>query len=170
MESEHATSTMTKSDDNPYITPRSSFDPIEDRAAKTLRALRLCTGLQCTTIVLGVAAAFYDIESIVGTGPVLFFIGIPVAVLSRRLSLTMGLAFGVSGPAISLLCLMLINVLGWSPGDAQQPVSAIAAAYTTFALPLGLYVWTGTGSDSIHSETESGFDDALTADNVWHET
>lgn len=159
---------MTASDDNPFRAPQSSFEPTNRKPDSNLRHLRICLGLQCTTIVVGVAAAFYDIESIVATGPILFFIGIPVVILSRRLGLTSGLTFGISGPAISLLCLVLINLLGWSPADAQLPVSTIAAIYTTFALRLGLHVWTRTGYDSFVTEHKNHFDSALSAGEVQH--
>jgi len=159
---------MTTSDDNPFRAPQSSFEPVEDEVITNLRPLRICLGLQCTTIVLGVAAAFYDIESIVATGMVLSPIGMLVAFLSKRGKLTRGIAFGLSGPAISSFCLILITVLHWKPTDAQHLISLIAAAYTTFALPLGLYVWTRTGSDSVQAEPENRFDNALISDAVQH--
>jgi len=170
MDREHAPNTMTVSEDNPFRAPQSSFDPTEDKATKGLRVLRICIGLQCTTIVLGVSAAFYDIESIVVTGPVLFLIGIFLALCNRQHEHLTSLAFGLSGPAISIICLALINLLNWSPTDAQHPVSIIAAVYTTIALPTGLFLWTRTGSDRYFEELQNRNENALIADDGQHAT
>ena len=161
--------TMTTPDDNPFRAPKSAFEPVESTSNKNLRRLRVCLGLQCATIALGVAAAFYTIHSIVVTGGILCLVGIVTAFLSRRNRLSDGLAFGLSGPAISLACFTLINLLNWSPADAQHPVSIIAVVYATCALPLGLYVWTKTGSDNDAVALEEQLNDSLIADEVQHD-
>ena len=161
---------MTTPDDNPFRAPQTSFEPVESKFDTSLRHLRICLGLQCTTIVLGVAAAFYDIYSIVVTGAVLSLLGLLTAILSIRPRLISGLVFGLSGPAVSAICFALINLFIWGPDDAQHPVSLIAAGYATFTVPLGLLVWTRTGSDSFATELQNRFDAALIAEEVQHET
>ena len=161
---------MTTPDDNPFRAPQLSFEPAETKFERILRRLRICLGLQCAIIVFGVAAAFYNIYSIVVTGAILSLVGILTAFFSRRSTLTYGWIFGLSGPAISSACFVLIHLLDWGPTDAQHPVSIIAVVYTTFALPLGLYAWTKTGSDNLVTELENSFDAALVTDDVQHET
>jgi nicotinamide riboside transporter PnuC len=161
---------MTTSDDNPFRAPQTSFEPVESKFDTSLRHLRICLGLQCTTIVLGVAAAFYDIYSILVTGAVLSLVGLLTAILSMRPRLISGLVFGLSGPAISAICFALINLLNWGPDDAQHPVSLIAAVYAMITVPLGLLVWTRTGSDSFLEELQNKNENALIADEVQHET
>ena len=157
---------MTTPDDNPFRAPQSAFEPIENTFHTNLRRLRVCLGLQCTSIALGVAAAFYTIHSIVVTGAILCLVGVVTVFLSRRLKLTDGLVFGLSGPAVSLVCFALINLLNWSPRDAQHPVSIIAVVYATCALPLGLYVWTRTGSVSDAAPHEEQLNDSLITEEV----
>jgi len=160
---------MTTPDDNPFRAPQSAFEPIESTFNTNLRRLRVCLGLQCATIALGVAAAFYNIHSIEVTGGILFLAGVVTAFLSRRLRLTDGLVFGLSGPAISLVCFAMINLLNWSPTDAQHPVSILAVGYATCALPLGLYVWIRTGSDNDAVALEEQLNGSLVTDEVQHE-
>ncbi|MCP4169839.1 MAG: hypothetical protein GY758_03595 [Fuerstiella sp.] len=160
---------MTTSDDNPFRAPQSEFEPVESRFQPKLRRLRVCLGLQCTTIAVGVAAALYDIESIVVTGGVLSLFGVLTAFFGGRRQFADAIAFGLSGPAISLFCFGLIFLLSWSPADAQRPVSMIAVVYTTCALPLGLYVWTRTASDSFAAANEEQSNGFLISNDGHHE-
>ena len=125
---------------NPYQAPISLPAPEQHDASPSAGHVWLnsCVFLQMLVVVVGLALAHWDIHSIIGSGLVLFLVGLLNAILSYRRRLSLGMIFGASGPLFSLLIFGLINLLHWSPDDALQPVRAMAAVYLVcggFAAP-----------------------------------
>ncbi len=125
---------------NPYQAPISLPAPEQHDASPSAGhvLLKRCVFLQMLVVVVGLALAHWDIHSIIGSGLVLFLVGLITAILSHRRRLPWGVMFGVSGPLLSLLIFGLINLLHWRPGDTQQPVRGMAAVYLVccgFAAP-----------------------------------
>ncbi|QDT12969.1 hypothetical protein [Planctomycetes bacterium K23_9] len=126
-------------DQNPYAV--TTADPSRDNSQfalppRTVRA-KVCLFLVAAAIplmLLGTTLAFFDIESIIGSGPVmlvygcvLFYVTLPAGLPRFRWFAWVCLVF----PAAIF---MLIFLLSWSPQEAQQPVSITIAVMTLFAL------------------------------------
>lgn len=98
-------------------------------------------------ILIAAIAAMVDIESIMGSGPIMSLVGIWIAFLSYRRDHPIGLFYGLAVPTVSVFCFIVINGLDWGPSDAHVPVSAflVLFAWGSFApmpwaasvLPLG---------------------------------
>lgn len=138
-ESSDDSSDRANSDLNPYAAPQSRPEaaaPSEGFPRATL--FQWLVGLKILTIIGGAIAAHIEIESILVSGSLLTLQGIPIGLLSYRASYWRGLSFGVCGPAISIFCFLLINIMDWGPKDAEEPVSAIADVYAVVAVILGV--------------------------------
>ena len=98
---------------------------------------RLCF-VQCVVIVIAVEA--FNIESIIGSGPIFALVGISIAFLAIRQRNFFVAIFGASAPLFALFIFFLINVLSWGPADADQPVQWMSAAYAFFALPYAVWL------------------------------
>lgn len=95
--------------------------------------------IQTVGIAVGVLATFFDIESILFSGPLLSFTGVLTAVLGYRRSLMAAFYFGLSLPTMSLLTFCLIFGLQWGPAQAEVPVSRLVAGFGLLVIPLGIY-------------------------------
>ena len=95
--------------------------------------LKVCVFLQMLVVVVGLGLSFWAIETILGSGPVLFLAGFMTAFLSYRRRFPLGSILGTSGPLFALLIFGLINILDWGPDDAKQPVPLIAVVYFIFS-------------------------------------
>ena len=95
--------------------------------------LKSCVGLQMLIVVVGVGLSARQIETILGSGPVLFLVGFITAFLSYRRRFPLGIILGTSGPLFALFIFALINILDWGPDDAKQPVPLIAVVYFIFS-------------------------------------
>ena len=125
---------------NPYAAPRAFAPP--PRRPRTGREARLLWSVLCCAqmafTIIAIVAAFVNIESITVSGPLLSLLGCGIALAAglgggsgfQRIAATL---FGLSAPAISFFCLMLILLMDWGPSRAQQPVSVIALLYGTVA-------------------------------------
>jgi hypothetical protein len=108
--------------------------------AKTPAAGRSHRGVLLATVIYLICAvgssvgAFINIESIVGTGPVITLAGIALAIVGARAGNRILVAVGVSAPAASLCCLLLIWLLGLHPSRAQVPMSVGIAVYVGLCL------------------------------------
>ena len=124
---------------NPYRSP-AWHEPVTTQynPSAVLRWYRRLAVIQCLTIMVGVVAAFMHIESIIASGSVLTSVGLVLTVLSLKASWARATVFSVSGPAVSVLCFLLILINNWGPAAASNPVSGVAGIYSIIFLPLGL--------------------------------
>ena len=125
----------TSSDwDNPYEAPQ-TMSVGDQRVFTSGRHfwLQLCICLQMLVVLIGLGVACWQIESIIGTGPILSIVGIIVAVLSYRRSIRSGVLFGLSGLGLSVGVFLTIFLLHWSPDDARIPVPIMGGAYLGIA-------------------------------------
>lgn len=103
-----------------------------------MRWYRRVAIVQCLTILVGVVIAFIEIRTIAVSGSVLTCTGLICTILCVKAERRLGILFGLSGPAISICCFLLIFLQRWSPDDAQEPISGLALAYGIVFMPLGL--------------------------------
>ena len=132
---------MTEPDDsNPYRSPQVQDTPAEERRLLSRISYRAVAILQSLTIAIGVPLACWEIETILGSGAILFSFGLLSLAMALRAKFMAGIVFGASGPLMTLGCFVLINVKSWGPSDAQDPIAGLAVVYAfTFGL---LGFWT----------------------------
>jgi hypothetical protein len=92
--------------------------------------------LQMLGIAVGVAAAVWEITSIVCSGPVLSLTGLLLALVSFGRGRGAGLLFGLAVPTTTVFCFAIIAGLGWSPATAHVPISALLFVFGWVALGL----------------------------------
>jgi hypothetical protein len=80
-------------------------------------------------------AAWYLLESIVATGPILTVIGFAFAMAVRPLNLWVPLLVGLSAPVVCALGAFSIAVFHLGPQEARLPILIILATYLLVALP-----------------------------------
>lgn len=94
---------------------------------------RISMGLilgQLMFAVLATSLAFYDIQTIMGTGPVGSIIGLFVFGYANGLNISSRKKIGLSAPIFSLICFSLIFFFNWTKTSAQFPISILMTTYT----------------------------------------
>lgn len=95
------------------------------------------------TILVALVAEHIQHESIVGSGPALFLIGLMVALIALRHRHVPGIVVGGSAIVLCAFVFFLINFNGWGPARGDRPITLIGYAYTGLVVPLAIYVmWT----------------------------
>lgn len=102
--------------------------------------IELMTLVQIGAIIFALIFAFIEIRSILLTGPILSAIGGVIAWFSYQCRSRLSVIWGLSGVAITLLCVSLVVVFGWSPDQAETPIRLIGLIYTIAILPVGFTV------------------------------
>lgn len=99
----------------------------------------ILTALLLVSISGAVIAATVEIETIVGTVPVLSLVGVGLCLawIFHRRGLWAPLV-ALSLPAVSLSVFGLIYSRNWGPSEAAQPVSAILLVYQIAIMAVGL--------------------------------
>ncbi len=125
--------------DNPYRAPEVPFEVVRERAPRGAYFwVRSFIAMQMLVAVVGTAAAFIDVETIVITGPILSIFGIFGTIACVRKRYDFGAWIGASGPAICLVIFLIIQLFNWGPAAAQEPVPPIGAFYMVILCVLGL--------------------------------
>ena len=125
--------------DNPYRAPEVPLDVVRERAPRGAYFwVRSFIMMQMLVAVVGTAAAFVDVHTIVVTGPILSIVGIFVTIACVRKRYGFGTLIGVSGPVISLAIFLIIQLFSWGPSEAQEPVPLIGALYMAIFCVMGL--------------------------------
>lgn len=86
--------------------------------------------VQLIFVGIAVGLAFYEIETIVFSGPIGSIIGLVVFGVTYKSRLTMRKTIGLSAPIFSLICFSLIYFWEWSPSEAQEPIGILMLLYT----------------------------------------
>ena len=104
--------------------------------------LRVCLPLGLLTCVVGVALIYgYDVESVVGTGPLLFAVGLLTLVGGLLARNRVAVAVGAGHCGICLLFFGLVNLLNWSPNDAHFPFLVMGTVYTLVIAAPSVYAF-----------------------------
>ena len=105
-------------------------------ASRTWRTIVLVCHLLALSccVIAWLLILLVDVESVIGTGPALFALGLLLIIGGAIVRSGVALGFGAAHVAICLLFFGLVNLLDWSPGDAEGPFEAIGGAYTATAL------------------------------------
>ena len=127
---------------NPYLPPTAAGSPVDTAAArsKPLGWLRFWSFLLLLTLMIGTPLAmYYSIESIVATGPFVLIFGLIVAAVGAKCRQIATTLVGVLSVLFVILVFGLINLNGWSPRDAEEPVPAMIALFDLIVFPLAIY-------------------------------
>jgi hypothetical protein len=102
------------------------------------RIARVCLAAAWPACVVAVAAIHYKTESVIGTGPVLFTLGL-LTLLGGLFTRDRPVAgVGACHCGICLLFFGLVNLLEWSPDEARNPFLVMGTVYTfAVAFPTG---------------------------------
>ena len=121
-----------------YESPtRTNHNPI---TIITAGNIELMTLIQIGAMLFALIAVFIEIRTILLTGPILSAIGGVIAWSSYQYRSRLGMIWGLSAVTLTLFCLSLILIFGWSPSDAQTPIQIIGLIYTILILPIALTI------------------------------
>jgi len=126
---------------NPYAPPSPSGDNATAAQAhydgpRRHKSLRLPLVAYALAVFFGVAVAAYDIESIIGSGPILLLIGTGLAVIGHRRRDMPAVLLGMSSFLLAGLVVALINLVPYSPTTGYWPLLTIIGFYACVSLPI----------------------------------
>jgi ClpX C4-type zinc finger len=111
------------------------------------RSLRQKSAIVLLTAQLLVAciawlAAWYELESIVGTGPLLTIIGLALAIVVRPLGSWTPVLVGLSAPVVCATGAFAIAIFRLGPGEAQYPILFLLTIYLLVTAPAAIVAFT----------------------------
>jgi hypothetical protein len=103
----------------------------DDSARRFRMALRVCEALGLAVCAIAFTLLFAEVESVLVTGPLIALIGSAMVGMAvhRRDWPRVGLGAGHIG--VCVLLIALVNLLHWSPGEAEMPFKWIGGCYLT---------------------------------------
>ena len=99
------------------------------RARAWWLAARACVVLCGLCLFVGWVLLFFDVETVIVTGPLLFVLGLALAVSAWRLKLMPAVMLGIGHCSICVLFVTLVNVRNWSPSEAEIPFRVLGGFY-----------------------------------------
>jgi len=143
--------------DNPYRAPEVPFEVVRESAPRGAYFwVRSWIILQMLVAVVGTAAAFVDVHTIMATGPILSIVGIFGTIACVRNRYYFGAVISASGSIISLAVFLIIQLLNWGPAEAQEPVPLIGAFYMAILCVMGLVALRETVSFQANAHRQPG--------------
>ena len=126
---------------NPYAPPSNpGGEPLsvqsEHAGPSRHKWIRFAIGAYALTTILGAAIAAYDIGTIVGSGPVLLFVGAVLVVIGFRNHDLLTSLLGISSFVLAALVVVLINLVPYSPTTGYWPLLTIVSLYACVSQPL----------------------------------
>jgi hypothetical protein len=124
---------------NPYAPPQVVSDPpivVQLRARGGWH--RAFLWVKSSTIIIAIGAAYFDIESIVFSGPFYGLLAILIGLFGYFQRDGWSMVVSVVSLAFVISIFLLINIKDWSPSDADGPVQKMMIAYAVIALPVTL--------------------------------
>jgi len=113
---------------NPYaVTTLEIGEPIPDGFATSSKFTRWMIIIAMPLLVIGVVLAFLDIETILGSGPVMLVWGVILLYPTRRDRQFQW--FAIACCLFPVVVFLIIFFMSWSPQDAQHPISALCASF-----------------------------------------
>lgn len=124
--------------------PRVVDPPAPDpaRQARRIALVRILLAVTWLTVFAAtLLVAFREVESVLVTGPVLLLGGVVLATLAAGAGYRRAMWIGVGHCVLCLFVLLLVNVAGWGPNRAHEPLTAIGAIYMTAVLLPSVLAW-----------------------------
>ena len=126
----------TEADLNPFRAPRVASAP---DSVSMPWSVAIAAVLLLLTIVIGLGVEAYEHETIIGSGPVLFLVGLALSIVAFRSGDILFSVIGVSAMLLCALVVFLINFFGWGPPQGDAPITMISWIYSAVVVPV--IVW-----------------------------
>lgn len=91
---------------------------------------RWTAALAWAACAAGTALIFWEVESVMATGPVLLILGVLLTVAGLVARRTLWALLGSGHVAVCVLFVALVNLRDWSPRQAEAPFEAMSVLYT----------------------------------------
>jgi hypothetical protein len=91
---------------------------------------RITAAVAWAACVVGTALIFHEVESVIGTGPVLAGLGVILLIAGVVARRTLWTLLGTAHVSVCLLFFGLVNLLEWDPSDAEMPFRVMSVLYT----------------------------------------
>jgi len=106
-----------------------------------IRGAQVVLILSWLTCVIGLALiVLVDTESVIGTGPVLFVLGVVLLALAGAARYRWAAACAAGHIALPLFWTLLVNMFDWSPDEAHWPFVIMGSGYVAAVTLAGIYV------------------------------
>jgi hypothetical protein len=103
---------------------------------------------QCVLLVLGWLAClvgwlliFPTAETVIGSGPVIFGLGVAIIIVGAVLRHVLSILIGAGHCAVCLLFVVLVNIFDWSPSQAHVPFLILGIIYVVALVPVHIWAW-----------------------------
>jgi hypothetical protein len=93
------------------------------------------------SLVATVLVACRQTESVLVSGPVLFFGGMALAGVAAGTGYRRAVWIGIVHCAICVFAFVLVSVAAWGPREAREPLTLLGAIYVIAALPISALAW-----------------------------
>jgi hypothetical protein len=103
------------------------------------RTFSILVILQIIGSIVGVAFAWSEVESIIGSGPSLSVFGIIVFLFARLAQNKFGMVLGFIPLLASFISFCIIFFFSLSPNQAQFPISALLSFFLFISFLLGIF-------------------------------
>lgn len=124
--------------------PLTGESPMIPRHAKPPVGIRVLLVLSWLTCVVGtLLIPTVDVETIMGSGPILAGLGIITCTAGAFARHWRACFVGLLHVSFCLFIFLLIVGLGWSPDQAHHRVLTIASVYALAVIPLSIWAWFG---------------------------
>lgn len=124
------------------VIPLQYADTPADRPGAWQRVTRVALVLAWLCCVIGWACiAWVDVESVIGSGPLLATLGLLMLIGGLRLRRPEYWVLGSAHCAICILFVALVNVRRWSPNDAEWPFTIMGGVYALCATAASAWAW-----------------------------
>jgi ADP-ribose pyrophosphatase YjhB (NUDIX family) len=110
-------------------------------SARSLVAAWTAIVAAAVSVVAWVVVAFIDVEGGAGIGVTLFLLGVVIVIMALKPFFPLAIVAGAAHMCIVLVLMALVNLFGWSPGDAHVPFTAIGIPYCGAIVPLAIAAW-----------------------------
>lgn len=88
--------------------------------------------MQCLGVFAAAVAATIDIESILGSGPLLVLSSAVFTIIAFRASAIFALSLALATPSMAVLCFAIIVSQRWGPQMAHGPIAGLIWIYAIF--------------------------------------
>jgi hypothetical protein len=105
------------------------YAPADTSARKFRMALRVCQALAIAVCAVAFTLLFVDVESVLVTGPLIFVLGAALVVMGGKVRDWARFGIGAAHVGVCVLFVFLVNLLHWSPGDADVPFKWMGGFY-----------------------------------------
>ena len=91
--------------------------------------------------VISTSISWYEVESIVGSGPIMSILGIIFSIITYKMKSKFSLFLGLMPLGISIFWVIMIELYNLSPGDCEFIIPLFLSLATVFAFIIGFNIF-----------------------------